>query len=202
MKHHILIPNLSVLTALASSLCCITPLLAIVAGTSGIASTFSWLEPARPVFMGLTVMFLGFAWYQKLKQQPEIADCCQIQGKPKSSFMQSTLFLGIVTALSIALTAFPYYSKNLMAVPQTVNTITINKVECVEFKVSGMSCESCEYHITSEVNKLAGIQSVAASYEKSNTIVVFDPQQVNINQIRQAIDSTGYLASEYKVIKK
>jgi len=33
------------LTAITASLCCITPLLALIAGTSGIASTFSWIEP-------------------------------------------------------------------------------------------------------------------------------------------------------------
>lgn len=52
------------LTAIAASLCCITPVLALVAGTSGLASTFSWLEPFRPYFIGLTILVLGFAWYQ------------------------------------------------------------------------------------------------------------------------------------------
>ena len=50
------------LTAFAASLCCITPVLALVAGTSGLASRFSWLEPARPYFNGLTILGLGFAW--------------------------------------------------------------------------------------------------------------------------------------------
>ena len=54
------------LTAFAASLCCITPVLALVAGTSGLASSFSWLEPARPYFIGLTILVLGFAWYQML----------------------------------------------------------------------------------------------------------------------------------------
>ncbi|MEC3965274.1 hypothetical protein VM932_07290, partial [Muricauda sp. SYSU M86414] len=36
--------------ALLSSFCCITPVLALVAGTSGLASTFSWLDPIRPYF--------------------------------------------------------------------------------------------------------------------------------------------------------
>ena len=38
----------SLLTAIAASLCCMTPVLALIAGTSGIASTFSWIEPFRP----------------------------------------------------------------------------------------------------------------------------------------------------------
>ena len=41
------------LTAIAASLCCITPVLALIAGTSGLASTFSWLEPFRPYFIGM-----------------------------------------------------------------------------------------------------------------------------------------------------
>ena len=48
------------LTAIAASLCCITPVLALIAGTSGLASTFSWLEPFRPYFIGLTILVLAF----------------------------------------------------------------------------------------------------------------------------------------------
>ena len=60
------------LTAITASLCCITPVLALIAGTSGIASTFSWIEPFRPYLIGLTILVLAFAWYQKLKPQKEI----------------------------------------------------------------------------------------------------------------------------------
>jgi copper chaperone CopZ len=192
--------GLSILTALASSLCCITPILALLAGTSGLASNFSWIEPIRPYLVGSTFVILGFAWYQKLKPQPKIADCCQTEENRKSSFIQSKKFLGIVTTFAVLLTAFPYYSNKLIAA--TENTIKHNNTELVEFKVSGMTCESCEHHITSEVNKLAGIQSVKASYANNNTTIEFDPKQVNINQIQQAIDSTGYQAEEYKIIKK
>jgi mercuric ion transport protein len=55
--------------ALLSSLCCITPVLALIAGTSGIVSTFSWLDPFRAYFVSLTLVLLGFVWYQKLKSE-------------------------------------------------------------------------------------------------------------------------------------
>lgn len=42
------------LTAIAASLCCITPVLALIAGSSRLATTFSWFEPFRPYFIGLT----------------------------------------------------------------------------------------------------------------------------------------------------
>ena len=60
------------LTAIAASLCCITPILALIAGASGLASTFSWLEPFRPYFIGLTVLVIGFAWYQKLRPKKQM----------------------------------------------------------------------------------------------------------------------------------
>ena len=56
-----------ILTAIAASLCCITPVLALLAGTSGIASSFSWMEPFRPYLIGFTILVIGYAWYQKLK---------------------------------------------------------------------------------------------------------------------------------------
>ena len=200
MKQEKSVIGLTILTALASSLCCITPILAILAGTSGLVANFSWIEPIRPYLIGSTFLLLGFVWYQKMKPQSKIADCCQIETNKKSSFMQSKLFLGIVTTLAILLTAFPYYSNNFVATNQK-NEVKYSHVESVEFKVDGMTCESCEHHITSEVNKLVGIQSVKASYENNNTIVEFDPKQVNINQIQQAIGNTGYQVEEYKTIK-
>ena len=71
------------LTAIAASLCCITPVLALIAGTSGLASTFSWLEPFRPYFIGLTILVLGFAWYQKLKPKKQIDCNCETEEKTK-----------------------------------------------------------------------------------------------------------------------
>ena len=71
------------LTAITASLCCITPVLALIAGTSGIASTFSWIEPFRPYLIGLTILVLGFAWYQKLKPQKEIDCDCEMDEKTK-----------------------------------------------------------------------------------------------------------------------
>src|SRR5680860_502226 len=66
----------SVLTALAASVCCITPVLAVLAGTTGVVSTFSWIEPFRPYLIGLTVLVLAFAWYQKFKPKTEAEIDC------------------------------------------------------------------------------------------------------------------------------
>jgi copper chaperone CopZ len=185
------------LTAIAASLCCITPVLALVAGTSGLASTFSWLEPFRPYFIGLTILVLGFAWYQKLKPKQQIDCNCETEEKPK--FIQSKMFLGIVTAFALIMLAFPYYAH--IFYPKTEKQIIVvdkSNVQTVEFTISGMTCASCEEHVNHEVNKLPGIIKSTASYENENAIVEFDNSKTNISEIEKAINGTGYSVTDKK----
>ena len=115
------------LTAIAASLCCITPVLAFLGGASGIVSSFSWIEPFRPYLIGVTIVVFGFAWYQKLKPQKQ-ADCdCETDGK--KSFWQSKNFLGIVTVLSALLIAFPYYAKAFYLYVITKNSGGNNNID-------------------------------------------------------------------------
>lgn len=185
------------LTAIAASLCCITPVLALVAGTSGLASTFSWLEPFRPYFIGLTILVLGFAWYQKLKPKKQIDCNCKTEEKPK--FIQSKMFLGIVTAFAIVMLAFPYYAH--IFYPKTEKQIIVvdkSNVQTVEFSISGMTCAGCEEHVNHEVNKLSGIIKSTVSYENGNAIVEFDNSKTNIAEIEKAINGTGYSVTDKK----
>jgi len=185
------------LTAITASLCCITPVLALIAGTSGIASTFSWIEPFRPYLIGLTILVLGFSWYQKLKPQKEI-DCeCDTGEKPK--FMQSKTFLGIVTVVAIVMLAFPYYSG--IFYPNTEKQIVVvdkSDIKTTEFKISAMTCASCEEHVNHEVNKLNGIVVSKVSYENGNAIIEFDKTKTNETEIEKVINSTGYKVTDKK----
>ena len=197
------------LTAITASLCCITPVLALIAGTSGIASTFSWIEPFRPYLIGLTILVLGFAWYQKLipitiGTKKEI-DCeCETDdlptskaGKPK--FMQSKTFLGIATVFAIVMLAFPYYSG--IFYPNTEKQIIVvdkSDIKTTEFKISGMTCASCEEHVNHEVHKLNGIVNSKASYENGNAIIEFDKTKTNETEIEKAINSTSYKVTDKK----
>ncbi|NDV45337.1 mercuric transport protein MerTP [Flagellimonas sediminis] len=186
-----------VFTAITASLCCITPVLALIAGTSGMASTFAWLEAFRPFFIGLTVLVLGFAWYQKLKSKSQQEIDCACENDVKPSFLQSKRFLLFVTLFAGLMLAFPYFSGLFYAQP-TKEIIYVQQDNMVDitFTVEGMTCSGCENHIESEVNKLDGIVSVKASYEKSNTTVKYDRAKVTEQRIIKAINNTGYNVSE------
>ncbi|WP_142786645.1 mercuric transport protein MerTP [Changchengzhania lutea] len=197
----------SLFTAVTASLCCITPVLVLIAGTSGMASTFSWIEPFRPYLIGFTMLVLGFAWYQKLipitiGTKNEI-DCeCDVAdlpagkaGKPK--FIQSKTFLGIVTAFAIIMLAFPFYSGVFYSdTKRQIMVVDKSDMKTIEFKISGMTCESCEEHVDHEVNKLKGIINSKASYKKGNAIIEFDSTKINEVEIEKRINSTGYKVTD------
>lgn len=182
--------GLAILTAVAASLCCITPVLAFVAGIGGMASTFSWLEPFRPYLIGLTVAFLGLAWYQKLKTS-KATDChCDDE---KTSFLQTKLFLGIITVFAFLMFAFPYFSHVFYPDTQVENIgISQENLGIAEFQIAGMTCKGCEEHIIHAVKEVDGIQSVDASYEHGSAVVHFDKSRTNKNQLTEAINATGY----------
>ena len=179
--------------ALLSSLCCITPVLALIAGTSSFAASFSWLEPARPYLAGLTVAMLGFAWYQKLFPNTESQDCACDEGEKSRSFWQTKSFLGIITFFAFAMLSFPQYAY-VFYPHQEKQVMVVNKehFKTVEFEISGMTCQACAEHVMYEVNKVAGVLKAIASYERANAIVEFDDSKTSTVEIENAINKTGY----------
>ncbi len=192
MKNNYKLILTSVVTGIASSLCCIVPILALISGTTGIAASFSWLEPFRPYLLWITIVVLSYAWYQKLKK-PKLPDCtCDCKTK-KTTFLQSKTFLAILTIFVLLTTTFPYYA-NTFYPKETTSAVQINKqkLDSLHFNIEGMTCKSCEIHINHAVKKLKGIVSVETSYKKQTTNIIFDQSKTTEKQIKEAIKTTGY----------
>lgn len=183
------------LAALAASLCCITPLLAIVGGLGGVASTFAWLEPLRPYLVAMTIGVLGFAWYQQLRPRAVAADDCGCAVPAKPSVMQSRGFLATVTVLAALLLAFPYYGARLYpaAAPRPmVATSAAPVLQTASYRIGGMTCEACARHVEHDVQQLPGVQRVQVSYEQGTAQVRFDAAVTPVAQVEAAINGTGY----------
>jgi copper chaperone CopZ len=182
-----------IFAAIAASLCCITPVLALFAGASGVASTFSWIEPFRPYLILITVLVLTFAWYQKLKpvKQEEIDCACEEDVKP--SFWHSKKFLGMVTVFAAVMLAFPHYSyifypENKSEIVQKNQT---NITESI-FKVEGMTCKSCNQHVEHEVSLLSGYMAAVADYKTGTVKIKYDNTKSSKKEVVDAINKTGY----------
>ena len=195
-----------IITAIGASLCCITPILALISGVTGIASSFSWIEPLRPYLIGITIIVLVFAWYQKLKPKKDIECDCSNDKKP--SFIQSKLFLGIVTAFAGLMLAFPYYSDSFfpnnnkkVVIIESVSdndevlTIKAENVETIDLNIEGMTCPACNYTVQNASLDVPGVFEAMADYETGKAIIKFDKTKANSLDIIKSINST-----EYKVL--
>ena len=180
------------MTAIASSLCCIAPILTLVAGGSGAISTFSWMEPLRPYLMGFTALILCYVWWDKLKTAKE-DDCGCEDDVKKVPFFKSTLFLGIITVFTILMTAFPYYSDAFYP-PVQKDTVAVNSedVEKVQLTISGMTCEACENHVSHALGQVVGFVSSTVSYDDESGTIEYDKSLTTIDDLVDAVNSTGY----------
>ncbi len=192
-----------VAAAVAASLCCITPVLALLGGVSGIASSFSWIEPYRPYLIGATTLVFGFAWYQKLKPRTKEEIACECETDEKPSFWQSKNFLGIITVFAALMVAFPHYSHIFYPKSPITNVVIVEKsnIQQVEFKISGMTCQSCSEHVNHALDGVQGVLEHTTSYEQGTSLVKFDASKATKEKLVEAVDATGYTVTETKELK-
>ena len=191
---------IGIMASIGASLCCITPVLAVLAGTTSLASTFSWMDPFRPYLIGLTVLILAYAWWGKLKPKEEINCACD----EKVSFTRTKTFLSLVTLFAIVAISFPYYgdyfikdtSKQEVVIVQAKNIVTY------DVKISDMTCPSCEATVGNAIHTQKGIVNTNISYKTGNANIKFDSSRTSIEAIKKAIDATGYTVAGYTKISK
>ncbi len=73
------------------------------------------------------------------------------------------------------------------------------KLTTAEITIEGMTCTGCARLIEKEVQTLAGVDSVAASFENSNAVVMFEQSDADTAQMRQAIEKKGYTVKEFRL---
>lgn len=198
MKSENKLIGIGLFSAIAASLCCIAPVLALIAGVSGFASTFSWLEPARPYFIGLTILILAFTWYQKLKLQDQVYCNCETSNKPK--FIHSKRFLAIVTVFAGLMLAFPMYAN--IFYPKTEKQVVVvekSNIQTGDFKIKGMTCSDCERPIKNQIDNLSGVIQSTVSYGEGSAVVRFDNLKTSTSEIEKAINATGYRVTGQKL---
>ncbi len=61
-----------------------------------------------------------------------------------------------------------------------------------EIKVSGMTCGACAVSVQSTLTKVKGVKRADVSNEKGLATVVYDDEQTNEQQLRKAINKTGF----------
>src|SRR5258707_9682868 len=99
----------SVIAAVAASMCCIGPLVAVMLGVGSLAAA-SRLQKWRPLFLGVTFVLLGVAWYLTYRKPKAeaCADGTACAARPGAK--GGKVVLWVATALAVALAALPLYA--------------------------------------------------------------------------------------------
>lgn len=95
-----------ILAGIGASVCCVGPLVLLALGVSGAwIGNLTALEPYRPLFVGLTLLFLGLA-FRKLYVVPQVCATGTACADPKASRRRRVSFW-TVTVLMLGLLAVP-----------------------------------------------------------------------------------------------
>lgn len=63
-------------------------------------------------------------------------------------------------------------------------------------KIIDMHCTSCAMNIDMTLEDLAGVHSVSTKYATSTTQLVYDPQEISLEEIVIRVRDLGYTAQE------
>ena len=210
----------AVFAAVAASLCCILPVLAIAFGLGafGLASVF---ESLRRYMLAVVVAGLAFSFYRVYFRREACGEGQACSTKAIGEFNQ--ILLWVVTVAVIGIAAFPYYSGAIVSVfdPQqspeaesnvapfvgrnvteVKSTQTGDELAVLEsdsqnrktvvIAVEGMTCEGCASHINVALKRIKGVFSAEANYREKLVRVVYNPNQVSAERIKQGIREAGY----------
>ena len=184
----------STVTAFVASLCCLGPLILGGAGLGvGLVTLFA---PLRPYFLALSglLLALGFYFvYRRPKTAPVCAgDVCVL---PSRAPRLAKPLLWLATTATAALALFPAYGEKLVPVATARHSAATAQLEIVELKIRGMDCEVCAVVIQRKLAETPGVTQAEVHYASGSATVKYDPRQLRISQLIEAIRSTGYQAS-------
>ena len=98
-----------IVAGITASACCLGPLVLLMLGISGSwISNLTAMEPYRPIFIGITLIFLGLA-FRKLYLIPQSCAVDTPCAQPANLRKQRIVFW-LITAVITAMIAFPWYA--------------------------------------------------------------------------------------------
>ena len=90
---------------------------------------------------------------------------------------------------------------SLPAIKEAVSRIGYQVVEKsdsqhVSIPIGGMTCAACAQRVEKAIEKLPGVQSVSVNVATEKATVTYQPEQLRLSAIREAIEKAGYKALE------
>lgn len=187
----------SVIAAIAASICCIGPLIALLLGTSSLAAASSFAQ-WRPVFLGVTFVLLAGAWYLTYRK-PKGGACAEgtvCATKPAAKW--NKVMLWIATILVVALAMFPLYAgavaRWLHPDKPRASLTDASGLATMKVKIPSMDCDACAANIQRTLLKQNGILDAQVTFKTKEAVVQYDAGKLSPEKVIAAIDDTGFRA--------
>ncbi len=187
--------RLGIVSGIVASVCCLGPPLLILLGLGGLGIG-SFLGKYHWYFILGAGALLGVAWssYLKEKHRCQKEQCTMIrQGTTRMILIGATL----VVTLFFGLNAYTYLGPRVGDTKKIAGMNDLSYSQ-ITLPVEGMSCFSCELSVENALKKTRGVWTVQASAKDKKAIVQYDPKQVSIQELIEAVNQTGYKASAPK----
>ena len=97
----------SVVAATVASVCCIGPVVLVLLGVGSFGASLASLERYRPVFLAVTTLLLGFAFFAAYRPANDCETCSP------TSRRRATIAAWLAAVVVAVLVAFPYYVRFL-----------------------------------------------------------------------------------------
>jgi mercuric ion transport protein len=191
----------AVAAALASSLCCLGPLVAVGLGLGAFGAA---VEPLRPYLLVASAVALGFGFRQVYLRQRR---ACAVDGACRSDrASRTTLIVLFIAALAtLALGAAPYAAGPLVAAFSEAKAASDQGAAAeasgvvtakARLEVKGMTCVGCETTVRLALERTPGAVSASVRYARNEALVEYDPARTNPAALAEAIRrETGYEAT-------
>ena len=186
----------AIIAAIAASICCVGPLVLLALGVGGAwVGSLTALEPFRPYFMGVTFLFLAYAFY-RIYRKPKAEECApgSYCANPKSDKINK-ISLWSVTLLILVLFAIPYIA-GVSVTQQKDNgqssVFSAAEISRVTLDVPGMNCPACPFTVQKSLKNLDGVLQAEASLDLKKAVILYDPTKVSIEQMMEATTNAGY----------
>jgi mercuric ion transport protein len=184
----------AVVAAVAASLCCILPVLAVALGLTGFAAS-QFFERWRPALLGVTFALLAVGFYfayRPRRQSCEPGSACE--RTPVGRWNRVILWLA--TAVVVVLAAFPYYSgwvaQAVASTKQSAQVASQPGEAHAVLKIEGMDCGACATLIEKNLARIPGVRAVQVSFERKQANVEYDPKVVQPSRFVKAVEQAGY----------
>jgi copper chaperone CopZ len=162
------------------------------------------MQKWRPVFLGVTFVLLGVAWY--LTYRKPKADTCGEGAACAGSGQAAKVILWVGTILAVAVAAVPLYAG---AVARLVHGESAGaaraagaNVASLTVKIPDMDCPACAVNIERTLVKVAGIVRAEIVFKTKQGVIAYDPARIAPEQVIRAVDETGFKAEPIPRLEK